>query len=240
MSYPGSKGASGTWQRIIGQMPPHQVYVEPFFGEGWVFWHKRPSTASVLIDRDEAVIARAKHWVYRKGLNHSTDCHTGDALARLGHGPNQLPSLRWADTLVYCDPPYLLETRKNRRYYRHEMTRDDHQRLLAILRSLECNVLVSHTPCDLYDAALQGWRCITYRTRWHNKTATECLWANFPEPEKLHDWRFAGRTFRERLTFRRLADRWLARLDGMAPRKRGFVLEAISERHGRRHGAATP
>lgn len=32
MSYPGSKAQAGVWQRIIGQMPEHSVYVEPFFG----------------------------------------------------------------------------------------------------------------------------------------------------------------------------------------------------------------
>ena len=31
MSYPGSKAQAGVFQRIIGQMPQHPVYVEPFF-----------------------------------------------------------------------------------------------------------------------------------------------------------------------------------------------------------------
>lgn len=49
--YPGSKGQAGVWQRIIGQMPPHSIYVEPFFGSGQIFWHKRRAASSILIDR---------------------------------------------------------------------------------------------------------------------------------------------------------------------------------------------
>jgi hypothetical protein len=51
---------------------------------------------------------------------------------------------------------------------------------------------------------------------------------NFPEPEKLHDWRFTGRTCRERQSLFKLRRRWLARLQRMTPRHRGFILEAIS------------
>jgi DNA adenine methylase len=56
----------------------------------------------------------------------------------------------------------------------------------------------------------------------------ECLWMNFPEPTELHDWRFAGRNFRERCALKRLATRWMARLDDMPPRKRGYVMNALA------------
>jgi DNA adenine methylase len=36
-------------------------------------------------------------------------------------------------TLVYADPPYVHETRSSKRYYRHEMTDSDHERLLDAL-----------------------------------------------------------------------------------------------------------
>jgi DNA adenine methylase len=58
MSYPGSKGQAGVFQRIIGQMPPHSVYVEPFFGSGQVFWRKRRAASTIAIDLDPGVIAK--------------------------------------------------------------------------------------------------------------------------------------------------------------------------------------
>jgi hypothetical protein len=58
--------------------------------------------------------------------------------------------------------------------------------------------------------------------------------AIFLSRPKLHDWRFAGRGNkrgnRERLNFGRLAARWLARLEAMPSRKRGFLLNSITEK----------
>jgi DNA adenine methylase len=69
------------------------------------------------------------------------------------------------DTLHYVDPPYLPETRSpankhdlKHRMYRHEMTPEDHARLLDGLCGLVGMVVISGYPSDLYDWALAGWR----------------------------------------------------------------------------------
>jgi len=229
MSYPGSKAQAGVFQRIIGQMPPHWTYVEPFFGSGQVFWRKRPAARSVIIDKDAGVIAKARaeldrlqavHWL--REVHMSPGC----AFDYLTYPALTLT----ADAVIYCDPPYLLSTRQERFYYDHELTEKDHARLLALLQALKCRVLLSGYPSELYGATLQDWRCLRYRTRTRGRTVTECLWANFPEPDELHDWRYAGNNFRQRVALKRLANRWLAKLDTMTPRKRGYVLDAISNR----------
>jgi DNA adenine methylase len=221
MSYPGSKSQAGVWQTIIGQMPPHTLYVEAFFGSGQIYWRKRGAARSVVIDKDPALLAKA-------GREPGTSAIAGDALKilpRLGLGP---------DALAYCDPPYLLSTRSGRRYYQHELSEPDHDRLLAVLQELPCRVMLSGYPSELYDRELRSWRCQLYRMRTRGKTVTEALWCNFPEPAVLHDPRYAGKTFRERLTFKRLAARYLARFSRMSERKRAFVLEAIEQRYFRR------
>jgi len=38
LKYPGAKWNLANW--IIQQMPPHKVYLEPFFGSGAVFFNK--------------------------------------------------------------------------------------------------------------------------------------------------------------------------------------------------------
>jgi site-specific DNA-adenine methylase len=43
LSYPGGKGGAGVYQAIINQMPPHEVYIEPFLGAGSVLRTKRPA-----------------------------------------------------------------------------------------------------------------------------------------------------------------------------------------------------
>jgi DNA adenine methylase len=218
MSYPGSKAQAGVFQRIIGQMPPHSVYVEPFFGSGQVFWRKRRAESSILIDRSRASIARI-------GAEAGVNAICADALQCL---PALIPALP-ADAVIYCDPPYLLSTRRGRVYYTYEMSDHHHESLLALLQEARCRVLVSGYPSAIYSSALQTWRCITYRTRTRGRTVTECLWCNYPEPDELHDWRYAGQNFRQRLYLKRLAARWLSKLKRMQPRKRGYVLHAIQE-----------
>ena len=219
MSYPGSKAQAGVFHRIIGQMPPHSVYVEPFFGSGQVFWRKLRAESSILIDLDAGVIARI-------GAHRGVQAIQANALDALPVLISALP----ADAVIYCDPPYLLSTRAGRVYYDHELTDEQHALLLTLLQDARCRVLLSGYPSDLYGAALRDWRCLTYRTRTRGRTVTECLWCNFPEPDELHDWRYAGATFRQRLYLKRLAARWLAKLDNMPARKRGYVLAAIAQR----------
>lgn len=62
-------------------------------------------------------------------------------------------------TLHYCDPPYLTETRsahvtRSGRGYRHEMTEDDHRAMAECLNGLQGMVVVSGYPSELYDKEL--------------------------------------------------------------------------------------
>jgi site-specific DNA-adenine methylase len=57
VTYPGGKGGAGVYQAIINQMPPHDVYIEPFLGAGAVMRRKRPASVNLGIDIDPAVIA---------------------------------------------------------------------------------------------------------------------------------------------------------------------------------------
>lgn len=217
MSYPGSKAANGVWHRIIGQMPPHSVYVEPFFGSGQVFHRKRPARQSVLMDRNPRCLEKI--------------AQTPAVRPLLGKAQELLPSIYLpTDAVVYCDPPYPLDTRQGRLYYGDfEMSDDDHSALLSVLRALKCRVLISSYENAIYSSQLQSWRCLRYRTRTRGRTVTECLWCNFPEPAELHDWRFAGHNFRQRTALTRLKRRWLAKLERMKPRQRGYVLDAIEQ-----------
>lgn len=83
-------------------------------------------------------------------------------------------------TLFYLDPPYLPETRCSHGY-RHEMTLEDHARLLNAARAVAGMVMISGYRSDLYDAALADWRrverpvfnCSTKQVR---EKRVECIW----------------------------------------------------------------
>lgn len=66
-------------------------------------------------------------------------------------------------TLIYCDPPYLPSLRK-RNLYKHEMTEQDHIRLLEVLIKSKSKVLISGYASELYDSMLKGWRSETKST----------------------------------------------------------------------------
>ncbi len=63
------------------------------------------------------------------------------------------------NTLFYCDPPYLHETRETTKDYQHEMTVEQHRELLSTLAGIEGKFMLSGYPSDLYDswASIHGW-----------------------------------------------------------------------------------
>lgn len=227
--FTGSKAQAGVFERIIGQMPPHSVYVEPFLGSGQIFKRKRRAQTNLLFDLSPCLITRI-------GATTGVIAKCGDALELLPGLALWLPP----DALIYADPPYPLGSRldKGRRYYTdllvpgcREMTDKQHEQLLALLQGFKCRVMLSTYPNEIYGRQLREWRCIEYKTRTRGATVTELLYCNFPEPDELHDWRFAGRDFRERWRLEKLRRRTIAKLEAMSARQRGYVLDAISQRH---------
>jgi DNA adenine methylase len=65
------------------------------------------------------------------------------------------------DTLIYADPPYLPETRSDGKAnnYKHEMTVEDHEKLLAWLLTAKSKIILSGYPSPLYTTTLEraGW-----------------------------------------------------------------------------------
>ncbi len=89
------------------------------------------------------------------------------------------------DTLIYLDPPYLLETRSRRNpycpkhRYRHELTSDAHTTLLSEIAALQSMVVLSGYPDPRYDNALVGWRRIERRAFADGaRERVEVLWIN--------------------------------------------------------------
>lgn len=87
------------------------------------------------------------------------------------------------NVLIYCDPPYLLETRYGKQY-RKEMTDRNHKELLDILLESRAKVILSGYESRLYNDALKGWHKEAMYSSTQNvqKKGKEVLWMNF-EPE---------------------------------------------------------
>jgi DNA adenine methylase len=89
------------------------------------------------------------------------------------------------DSLVYCDPPYVSETRVSKEAYKHEMTTDDHIDLANLLNRFKGKALISGYPSRLYNRLYSDWRCVRKKIVNHasqqksKKYQTECLWINY-------------------------------------------------------------
>lgn len=89
------------------------------------------------------------------------------------------------DTLFYCDPPYLAETRASPNVYAHEMTHGQHAVMLERLLDCRGKVMLSGYRSALYDARLADWTRHDFDLPNHaaggatKRRMTECLWTNF-------------------------------------------------------------
>ena len=92
-----------------------------------------------------------------------------------------------------CDPPYLQTTRQTQGTYAHEMTSDDHLKLLQALGTIKGKFLLSGYPSSLYDTYAEKFGWCKREIKIDNKASakkvkeikTECLWANYDLPLEI-------------------------------------------------------
>ncbi len=228
MRYPGGKGK--TYQHLINLMPKHEVYIECFVGGGSVLRRKKPACASIGVDLDERAIAGCESI---RDIVPNLSLVQQDALVFLRGYPFQ------GTELVYADPPYLAQTRRGGRLYRHEYTDEQHVALLDVLRELPCAVMISGYDSRLYRSLLRGWRRSTFRSKTHVDVREESVWMNYPVPDALHDSRFLGGSFRERQQIQRRLATLRRRVHAMPPPERSEFLRWLSEQFGQREDACS-
>lgn len=122
--------------------------------------------------------------------------------------------------LLYVDPPYIPETRRRAKVYRCDYDVEDHVRLLRILVSLPCKVLISGYENALYDEMLDGWNKHTFQAKTHVDVRVETLWFNYEAPSVLHDSRYMGTNFRQRQDSKRRLERLKEKVGAMEPCER--------------------
>ena len=83
------------------------------------------------------------------------------------------------DILIYLDPPYIMSSKTKRGYQTGSFGLDEHERLLNMIRDLQCMVMLSGYSSELYLDRLQGWH--VEKRKHHNlinEKSEECLWLN--------------------------------------------------------------
>lgn len=222
MSYLGSKAASGVYQKIIAEMPPHDTYIETHLGGGAVMLRKPPAMCNIGIDVDELTLVDFAHEHNRLYI----DLVRADAVDYLNH----YDFYRAGRVLIYADPPYLHETRTGNARYRYEYSVADHERLLSCLVSLPKNVsvILSGYPSQLYDESLTGWRSKEFQAMTRGGVRTEKIWMNYPEG-RAYTHTFAGKDYNDRHRIKRKVERWRAKYAALPPAERLAIMVALNE-----------
>lgn len=200
-------------------MPFHLHYAECFAGSAAIARNKWPATESTtIIDLDnEALSGTSSSNPTWKALN---EC-----------GILWIEKNAWQlnrDWLLYLDPPYAPECRVKTSMYKHEMTAAQHDRLLAVIRELDCFVMLSGYFSRRYAKALAGWHVETKQARTRGSDRIEHLWMNF-DPSKVRKPPSLQRApgFRERERVKRKSDRWVKNLMMCEPWEREYIFDQL-------------
>ena len=106
------------------------------------------------------------------------------------------------NSFFYLDPPYVPDTRRGGRYL-EEMTLDDHERLVEMLKIVKGKVMLSGYKHSLYESL--GWKRFDFETICQavgrttvsnlkgegtirkNQKRVESVWINYEEPNKQEE-----------------------------------------------------
>jgi len=215
--YPGGKNGDGVYQTLINQIPPHEIYVEPFPGSGAVLRHLKPAVVAIGID------LKSDNGSYIRHLEH------GHFIS--GCGIQWLKKRCWTGTeFVYLDPPYPWPSRLSYKpRYEFELTDEDHDQILSIIVDVPVPVMISTYPNDQYDAALHGWRRMEMMVPTHGGVLPEHVYMNYEEPLALHDYRYLGEDYRARERIKRMQARWKGKFKNLSQKERLAMLELLQE-----------
>ena len=86
------------------------------------------------------------------------------------------------ETLFYCDPPYIHESRGDSKAYRYEMDDLEHRQLATLLHDVQGKVAISGYRGVLMDSLYADWYMNEAQTRTvHSikQTRQEVLWTNY-------------------------------------------------------------
>lgn len=226
MNYNGGKGASGVHQQIINKMPKHKTYIETHLGGGNILIRKKPANINIAIEIDSSVIKKFKEY-YTNIYNDTISFENDNCI-------NILKKYTLTkDTLIYSDPPYPFETRRNKKdLYNFEYSKEDHIELLNYLDSLNCFVMISSYESELYEKLLkkEKWYLFTFNAMTRKGVRIEALWCNFnPDKYIKHDYSYIGSNFRERERIKNKSKRWINNLDKLPIDERNYILSNIAD-----------
>jgi site-specific DNA-adenine methylase len=238
-SYNGGKESDGTYQKIINIMPPHRIYVELFIGNGAIFRRKKPAEMlNIINDIDTSVIKKWNQITVKENV-HIWNENAINILQSMTASTLNSFDTAWtsildlfdtSSTLIYLDPPYIIELRKSqKKLYKHEFTIQDHTNLLMGAISIKkAKIIISGFPNKLYDEYLKTWNSFEFENSIRKGTQTEKIWFNFDYPTELHDYSYLGDNYRERERIKGIINRTVSKINKMPAVMRNYLFQELN------------
>lgn len=221
-NYPGQKKIPGVYQKIINNIPLHSIYYEPFAGSAQIakiLYNSSKDSTYYLNDIDPAVNSLLS---LLEGST-ITNVNAFDVLQ------SEILLSSGKETFIFIDPPYLHSSRPNNQtLYNYEFSNENHYQLIKSLLQLNCNCMIIHPSCELYDLHLSSWRIIQIKIRYHSKTSIENLYMNYDIPEKLQCVDFVGSNCWDRQRIKRKADRLMSKISLLPAHEQQYIFSKLS------------
>lgn len=215
--YTGQKNIPGLIQKIVNQIPVFSTMIELFAGSAAVSRFLSVSPGKLILnDLDIEVLKK-----YRIPGSLFLNKNALDLLQ------SDLIRLASINTFVFIDPPYLHQTRYSQDLYNFELKDDQHEQMLTTILELNCNVMIIHPECDLYNNYLKHWRKIAVKVRYNSKTSVENIYMNYPEPDIIQTFEHLGSDCWDRQRIKRKGDRLIKKLKSLEARERNYLLSRI-------------
>lgn len=227
-NYPGNKNILGLKHKIINLIPDHIHYYELFFGSGAIFHELKDN-----------------HWDHLL-FYHLNDLNK-ECFNKIDHASvtsittvpavDIINNLKWREAnhshFVFLDPPYLHSTRPNSMnlYGEFEMSDEDHIQLLTSVGDLNCNVMIIHPKCELYDSMLSDWFQVEVKVRYNSKTSVETIYMNYDISQfDLQTTHLLGKDCWDRQRIKNKGKRLIKKLSELGRHERQYLKEQINKK----------
>lgn len=214
-NYPGGKNGSGTYQQIINEIPPHQIYSEWFAGSSGIYRNIIPGDIAILFEKDLSQYSNlvSEFSAAATVINIDTVRHVQlitsffEILQLLGHS-----------VFCYLDPPYPITSRSSQKLmYNCELSELDHIALLQGISSCSFPIAISTYPNNIYSNYLSNWRLKKFYSQTRSGRKMEYLYLNYGPTSQLHDYRYIGNDFRSRELLSKQKRNFISKFENLDP-----------------------
>lgn len=238
-NYDGGKSGEGTYQQIINNIPPHNIYIEAFAGHAGIFRKIRRAPLSILNDIDGKTIEQLTAIIKSDKIEICKDFFQGNLFEKpqrpvviIRNNDYSVILDRFGsnnESFIFCDPPYPMKTRRDQqtKLYRFDWESDElHEKFLERCKLCKCNLMIASYPNHLYESILSGWYKHEYFSTTRKGAAREVIYMNYPPPVIIHDFTYLGKNYRERQNLKAKIKRHIKRLNKLSAHERTALLSS--------------